>query len=388
MHSPLAALSFTPRDPHEHHRTASTLELMFDLAAVIAVEAAATGLHHGIAAGHLGATLPAFVGAFFMIWWSWMNYTWFASAYDDGSPWFRILSVTAMFGALMIAAGIPAVFAGQPLHLSLAGFVVMRLVMAAFWLGAAAGDPDHRKTSLSYAFGIVAMQVYWVAALLNVAPDSSAYPWLFVAGIVGELAVPAVSEGRWGVTNWHRHHIIERYGLLNIIVLGECFVSIAAMLVLGEDGAPAPGHAIILAVAAAAITFGLWGVYFTDEDHLVDDDLSNALPWGYGHFLIFAAGAAVGGGFAVAHEVEGGHAAASMQLAGLSIGVPIATYMLVLWLIRDRHYRLGWRSAVLPVSAAAAVAMPLIASRSLPALAMLTLLAAVLRRTPATPSTA
>lgn len=384
----MSIFTFSPRDPHEHHRTASTLELLFDLAAVIAAEAAATGLHHGIAAGHFGATLPAFIGAFFMIWWSWMNYTWFASAYDDGSAWFRILSVTAMFGALMIAAGIPAVFAGKPLLLSLAGFVVMRLVMATFWFGAAAGDPGHRRTALGYGFGIVAMQIYWVAALLNVAPDSSTYSWLFVAGIVGELAVPAVSEGRWGVTNWHRHHIIERYGLFNIIVLGECFVSIAAMLSLGDDGAPAATHTVMLAVTAAAITFGLWGVYFTEEDHLVDDDLGNALPWGYGHFLIFASGAAVGGGFAVMHEVERDHAAASMHVAGLSIGVPIAIYMLVLWFIRDRHYRLGWRSVVLPVTAVSVVATPMIASQSLPALAMLTVLAAVLRRTTATPRAA
>lgn len=378
----MAVFSFTPRDPHEHHRVASTLELLFDLAAVIAVEAAATGLHHGIAAGHFAAALPAFVGAFFMIWWSWMNYTWFASAYDDGSSWFRILSMTAMFGALMIAAGLPAVFAGSPLHLSLAGFVVMRLAMAAFWFGAAAGDPEHRRTALGYGVGIVAMQVYWVVVLSTVAPGNAAYFAVFGAGMIGELSVPALSEGRWGVTNWHRHHIIERYGLLNIIVLGECFVSIAAMLVLGEEGAPTSAHGVMLAVAAAAITFALAAVYFTGEDHLVDDRLSNALPWGYGHFFIFASGAAIGGGFAVLHEVEIGHAAIGMRVAGLAIGVPIAIYMLGLWVIRDRHYRLGRRSAVLPVAAVAAVLTPIILPQPLPALAVLTIVAAILRRTP------
>lgn len=46
----MAGLSFTPRESHEHLRVALTLEL-FDLAAVIALEAAATGLLHGKGGG-------------------------------------------------------------------------------------------------------------------------------------------------------------------------------------------------------------------------------------------------------------------------------------------------------------------------------------------------
>ena len=38
----MAELSITPREPHEHHRVALTLEL-FDLASVIALDAAAPG---------------------------------------------------------------------------------------------------------------------------------------------------------------------------------------------------------------------------------------------------------------------------------------------------------------------------------------------------------
>ena len=47
----MAALSFSPRDPHEHHRVASSLELLFDLAAVIAMEAAVTMLPRGKGSG-------------------------------------------------------------------------------------------------------------------------------------------------------------------------------------------------------------------------------------------------------------------------------------------------------------------------------------------------
>ncbi|MBL8258891.1 MAG: low temperature requirement protein A, partial [Candidatus Competibacteraceae bacterium] len=70
------------RDIHEHHRAATTLELFFDLVFVVAIAAAARELHHALAAQHIAQGLLGFALAFFAIWWAWMNYTWFASAYD------------------------------------------------------------------------------------------------------------------------------------------------------------------------------------------------------------------------------------------------------------------------------------------------------------------
>ncbi|WP_313565389.1 low temperature requirement protein A, partial [Mobilicoccus sp.] len=43
----------TPRDPHEPGRTASTLELFFDLVFVVAVSTASAELHHALAEGHV-----------------------------------------------------------------------------------------------------------------------------------------------------------------------------------------------------------------------------------------------------------------------------------------------------------------------------------------------
>ncbi len=57
-----------PRNPDEHHRVATPLELLFDLVTVIAVASAAAGLHHGISEGHALQALPLFGMAFFAIW--------------------------------------------------------------------------------------------------------------------------------------------------------------------------------------------------------------------------------------------------------------------------------------------------------------------------------
>ena len=71
----------TARDTAEPHRVASPLELLFDLVFVVAVASAPAQLHHGLSEGHLDA-LGGYAMAFLAIWWAWMNFTWFASAYD------------------------------------------------------------------------------------------------------------------------------------------------------------------------------------------------------------------------------------------------------------------------------------------------------------------
>ncbi|WDR02201.1 low temperature requirement protein A [Devosia algicola] len=327
--------NFVARDPDEAHRPSTPLELMFDLASVIAIAAAAHGLAHSVEEAHLLQGVIGFICSFFMIWWAWMNYTWFASAYDDNSSVFRIITMVIMFGALMLAAGIGAVFEHERIWLALMGFVVMRLGMAAFWLGAARGDPEHRPTALRYAGGITVMQIYWITFVVLVPPSAMIYLPLFVVGAVGELAVPALAE-RYGVTTWHRHHMVERYGLLNIIVLGEAFIAITAMIQLGNGAAFPDPKFLWLAILSAIIAFSLWGVYFTDDDQLESDELRHALLWGYGHFMLFSAGAATGAGMIVMLSILDDSAHVAPQVGVLATAIPIAIYLGTLWVIRDR----------------------------------------------------
>ena len=123
-----------PRDPHEPHRASTPLELLFDLVTVIAIASAAAGLHHALGANHAIEGVFKFVGAFFAIWWAWMNYTWLASAYDNDDTVFRLLTMIVMAGSLTVAAGIDAFFAASTLTMVIIGYVVMRLSVVALWL--------------------------------------------------------------------------------------------------------------------------------------------------------------------------------------------------------------------------------------------------------------
>ena len=98
------------RSPHEPHRVATPLELLFDLVFVVAVARAAEGLHHAIAENHAAAGLAGFAMVFFAIWWAWMNFTWFASAYDCDDVPYRLAVFVQITGALIIAAGVTQMF--------------------------------------------------------------------------------------------------------------------------------------------------------------------------------------------------------------------------------------------------------------------------------------
>ncbi len=346
------------RDMSESHRAATPLELLFDLVSVIAIAAAAAGLHHAIAEAHFIDGVLKFVAAFFAIWLAWINYTWFASAYDNDDSLFRVLTMVIMGGALTLAAGINSFFQTADLGFIVIGYVIMRAAMVLLWLRAAKHDPLRRSTCLYYAGGIALVQVYWVALFLNQPlPDSLFYP-LFAVGALLELGVPALAE-RKGATPWHRHHIIERYGLLNIIVLGETLL--AGSMALSQVSAPHANIALIhIALSALVILFSMWWLYFSKEEQIQDKSISTAFTWGYGHLIIYIAGAAVGAGFAVLVDIVSGHAQVDLLVGDYAVAIPASLYLAGLWFVRDRFVLKNANRIILPLFAVATLLAPLL----------------------------
>lgn len=371
-------LSLSPRDRHEHHRVSTPLELLYDLASVAAVAAAAHGLAHAISANHAVDGVVGFVFSFFAIWWAWMNYTWFASAYDSGRPAFRLVTLLIIFGSLMMAAGIPALFEQKPFRLVWLGFVVMRVGQIALWLMAARGDPAHRTTALRYAAGIAVAQLYWSVMFMTLTPGTSLIQLAFVIGMALELAVPVFAEAAAN-TPWHRHHIIERYGLLNIIVLGEVLISVVNAVRKAGDALSVANPLLHVAVSAAVITFALWWAYFSREDHLATQEHRRAFVWGYGHVLIYAAGAALGAGFGVLIDVLTKQASVSLRTGDIAVAVPLATYLFGLWLVRDRFLLDHARRHVLLVGALAVLIAGVFLPAALELMAVITVVAVAVR---------
>ncbi|MFD8594013.1 low temperature requirement protein A [Kitasatospora sp. NPDC059646] len=344
------------RDQGESHRVSTPLELFFDLCFVVAIAQAGRELAHALAAGHLSVALTGYPMSFFAIWWAWMNFTWFASAYDVDDVPYRLTTLVQITGVLVLAAGIPRLFEDQDLALVVAGYLLMRLAMVTQWLRAARSESGPARTAaLRYAVGIMVVQAFWVGLLF--VPHGLVAP-LFPVGVIAELAVPAWAELH-NPTPWHRHHIAERYGLFTIIVLGETVAAATVATQAALDEHRAVAELLPIAAGGLLICFGAWWIYFADDAHPYLRSGRTALSWGYGHYLIFASAAAVGAGLEVAVEHAVGVAHISQRAATAAVTVPTALFLFTVWALHARHHKRGAAQAVLPLAALSVLAATL-----------------------------
>lgn len=314
------------RDPAEAHRVSTSLELLFDLCFVVAVAQAAAQLHHALAEGHLAVGLVGYAMVFFAIWWAWMNFTWFASAYDPDDVPYRLLTLLQMAGVLVLAAGVPAGLTHYDFTVITIGYVIMRIALVGQWLRAATEHPAGRSASVRYAIGVSLVQAGWIARLWL--PGAAGLAG-FAVLVLAEIAVPIWAEYRGQPTPWHPRHVADRYGAFIIIVLGEVVLATLAAVQVSLSQQIAAGPVLLVAGGGLLLVFSLWWIYVTGaEAHLTN--LRTALVWGYGHYVCFAAVAALGAGLEVAIDTLDHHGHLSERAAAASVAVPVAVFMIVL----------------------------------------------------------
>ncbi|WP_327016625.1 low temperature requirement protein A [Cryobacterium sp. MP_3.1] len=347
------------RDTGEAHRAASPLELLFDLTFVVAVAQLVVQLAHGIKGGHGFDEVGPFLMVFFAIWWAWMNFTWFASAYDTDDVPYRLLTMLQMGGVLVLAAGVPAAFAEQDFRAITLGYLIMRIGLVAQWLRAGFEHPASRVTAWRYAAGVSLVQLGWLARLA-LPEEVGVLSFLVFAAL--DLAVPLWAE-RTGMTFWHPHHISERYGLFTIILLGESVLAATygVQVALSEGGVS--GDLVLVSAAALVTLFAIWWLYFLEP---AGEGLSVArgrsFLWGYGHYGVFAALAALGAGLEVAVAEAGHHLGVSPVALGYAVALPAGVFLVLLWAV---HAVLVSRSQIQPLvilpAAALVLLVPLLA---------------------------
>ena len=372
------------RDIHESHRVSTPLELLFDLTFVVAIAAAASQLHHAAAGHHLAQGLVGFATTFFAIWWAWMNFTWFASAYDTDDAPYRLLTMVQMVGVLVLAAGVPQAAQGDFSTITM-GYLVMRVGLVALWWRASREHPDRRRTCQRYAIGILVVQSLWVLRLAL--PPAWSLPSFGLLALL-EFVIP-VWAAKVGHTPWHAHHVAERYGLFTIIVLGECVLGAtnAVASVIGSVGWSF--SAVLVGFGSASLVMALWWVYFlVPSGPALHRHRGRAFGWGYGHAIVFLSLAALGGflevvadqlktpvlspasAAAAAHTVSATYAIALVAAA-------VALFLLSVWWMSQHVTRHGaglhgvWLASLVVLAAVvAAVAGGLPLPWALPALTL------------------
>jgi low temperature requirement protein LtrA len=321
------------RDPHEAHRVATPLELLFDLTFVIAFGLAASQLAHSVAESHYAAGVIGFGFASFAICWAWINFSWFSSAYDTDDWNFRVVTMVQMIGVLVLAIGLPRMFASieQGEHLDnsvmVLGYVIMRLAMVFQWLRAAKQDPARRRACLTYAAAISIAQLGWVGQIVS----NFSIGVSFILGcilLLIELTGPVLAERKDGGTPWHAHHIAERYSLFAIIALGEGVVGTVATLSAVVEKQGWTIDAALVCIAGTGLTFGMWWVYYIlPSAPILHIHRDRSFVWGYGQMVVVASIAATGAGlhvaaYSIAHDAHIGPLATV-----LSVAIPVSVFL-------------------------------------------------------------
>jgi low temperature requirement protein LtrA len=347
------------RDHAEPHRQASWLELLFDLSFVVAVAQAAVALEHALAAGHTVEGIVGYLIVFAAIWWAWMAFTWFANVFDTDDVPYRLLMFLMIAGSLGLAAGVPRMFE-LDFRIGVVSYVVMRLAYVGQWFRVyRSHDPSWQRVALRIIMLVTIIQLGWIASL-SVPEDWKLLVFCLLFAV--ELATPYIAgwDARAG---GHRNHIVERYGLFTIIVLGEAIAAATVAVGHAIDAENAVAPLLVLGLGGLVAACSVWWIYFDFSTGLAPTRSRAAQYfWGYMHFFVFAALAALGAGLtlAVAKMTDPAHVAladwAVAMVAGGAVAVFLLTITLIEWFAESgfepRHLLVKIGGAALAVSAA------------------------------------
>ena len=127
--------------------------------------------------------------------------------------------------------------------------------------------------------------VFAVGAAISLSSILLAPPWsylVFYAGIVFDMAALLLNR-RLHVVPAHTPHLVERVGLLTIIMLGESVISISAAL---ADIAWNPSN-VVAAVSGFVMVSAIWWIYY-DSLHLLEQrKFKTGHSILYSHFFLF-----------------------------------------------------------------------------------------------------
>jgi low temperature requirement protein LtrA len=234
----------------DSNRSATRLELFFDLAFVLFVARCADVLAKNETwTGGLEFAAVLAVG-----WWAWASTTLYANRFDTDDTIFRLLTFAGMGGVIAMAASVDKVGSAQSGWFAVA-YVLLRVVLIAGYLRAWWHLPDARRTIKPYLMGHGAGAIIWLASLA--VPEPTRYV-LWGVGVAVDLLGPTLAARIPDGIPLHMEHLPERFGLFVILVLGE---SVAATVTGIHDGGWKPG-VITTATMAFVIAGALWWSYF------------------------------------------------------------------------------------------------------------------------------
>ncbi len=289
------------------HRQVTFLELFYDLVYVVII----AELSHALSA-HIGwKGLGNYAFLFVIVWWAWFNGTSYHDLHGNNDVRTRVFTFLQMLSVVAMA-----IFAHDALGESSVGFAwsyaAFQLILTYLWWRTGVYDANHRVLSNPYSASFL------FTTLLFAGSTFVAIPWrfyLWALALLISLLLPLytfslgkrnpAAQAEIEIVTAGSPSLVERFGLFNIIVLGEVVVGVVS-------GVSEHHHFTWLIGVTAAlgtlVAIALWWVYFDAISHRLP--LPNPLmvsAWFYLHLPLTMGIAAVGAAVLKVVEHTGEH---------------------------------------------------------------------------------
>ena len=247
--STMPSLQYYVKDRH-----ATWLELFFDLVFVASISVITHHLVH-VHDGHIeGKQILLFFSEFIPVWWIWATHTLYSNRFDTESKINRLSSLLIMFLMTSLSA-----LLGEGLFDDSIGFIGFYILIRAVLAGMYFTSSQHFEETQSYT-QIMGMTILVGIAIsaISIFFGSPIRQIIFLGSIALEMIATAYISTRRNLLSVHRSHLVERVGLLSIIILGESVIS----LVSGLSGLDWNQYGILAALTGFLMIGAIWWIYF------------------------------------------------------------------------------------------------------------------------------
>jgi low temperature requirement protein LtrA len=341
-----------PHGEQPRERTVGPLELFYDLAAVVLVAQAA---HH--LAGHLTwGGIGEYAVVFTLVWIAWVNGSLHHELHGHEDARARSTFLLQILILAAMGAFIPEAGGARGAAFAVAAGVLFA-VLAVLWLLAARGDePQFRRPSWLFVAGTVTCAMLLAGtALLPAAGRVPAWGVIDIAYLAAFTALMRWAAPAQVTALMVSAALVERFGLLIIIVLGETLTGV----VTGLAREPVSGRTLAVGLVAVVIGFGAWWTYFDFVGRRPPRPHPMAsLSWVLAHLPLTAAIAAMGAAMVslITHAQAGRTPAATAWVLCGGAAVVLVSTMLVAVTLEAWQDDRGLYQPLARTSAAAAVA--------------------------------
>ncbi|SEB81335.1 low temperature requirement protein A [Paenibacillus sp. GP183] len=257
------------------------LELFYDLLFVAAVSKASHVLLH-VENGSIPAEyLTKFVLIFVPIWWAWVGQTLFVNRFGQDISSHRIFLIIQLFFVLIMTASLSVNF-DQTYIPFFIGYVGLRAMTAIQYLSVHKKEAAHRKITAHYLGSR-----FWIGLLISSFSlffDSWIRYAVLYAGIAVDILIPLIGRKYLVKTPINTYHLLERFSLFTLILLGESVISILAVL----QSSYWNWQSIVFASMTFLLIIAMWWQYFENLEKKVNKNIQTVgQTIIYGHLVIY-----------------------------------------------------------------------------------------------------